>query len=67
MFIQQKEVIVNKFIGFLVVAGIGGYFLCQNRQAAMLVLGAGGVILAVLVFLALVCYGFQMLRLFFKI
>ena len=36
-----------------------------SRTALAAVIGA--VILAILVFLALVCYGFQMLRLFFKI
>ena len=58
---------MNRFIGFLVVAGVGGYFLSRNPQAAMPVLWAGGVILGILIFLALVCYGIQMLRLFFKI
>ena len=61
---------MNKFVGFLTLVGLGLYFWSQNPQAAPLVLGLlsiGGVILGILVFLALVCYGFQMLRLFFKI
>ena len=61
---------MNKFIGFLTLAGVGLYFWSQNPQAKPLVLGLlsiGGVILGILVFLALVCYGFQMLRLFFKV
>ena len=61
---------MNKFIGFLTLAGAGMYFWARNPQITPLILGlltVGGVILAVLVFLALVCYGFQMLRLFFKI
>ena len=61
---------MNKFIGFLTLAGAGVYFWSQNPQITPLILGLlaiGGVILGVLVFLALVCYGFQMLRLFFKI
>jgi len=61
---------MNKFIGFLTLAGVGLYFWSQNPQATPLVVGilsVGGVILGVLIFFALVCYGFQMLRLFFKI
>ena len=61
---------MNKFIGFLTLAGVGLYFWSKNPQITPLVLGllsVGGVILGFLVFLALVCYGIQMLRLFFKI
>ena len=61
---------MNKFIGFLTIVGAGLYFWSQNPQSTPLILGLlsiGGVILGFLVFLALVCYGFQMLRLFFKI
>ena len=61
---------MNKFVGFLTLVGLGLYFWSQNPQATPLVLGllsVSGVILGILVFLALVCYGFQMLRLFFKI
>ena len=61
---------MNKFIGFLTLAGAGLYFWSQNPQTTPLFLGllaVGGVLLAILAFLALVCYGVQMLRLFFKI
>ena len=61
---------MNKFIGFLTLGGVGLYFWSKNPQITPLIPGMltiGGVILAILVFLALVCYGFQMLRLFFKI
>ena len=61
---------MNKFVGFLTLAGVGLFFWSKNPQITPLILGIltiGGVILGVLVFLALVCYGFQMLRLFFKI
>ena len=61
---------MNKFIGFLTLICAGLYFWSRNPQATPLLLGIlsiGGVILGVLIFLALVCYGFQMLRLFFKI
>ena len=61
---------MNKFIGFLTLAGVGAYFWSQNPQITPLIVGlmsVGGVISGILVFLALVCYGFQMLRLFFKI
>ena len=61
---------MNKFIGFLTLAGVGLYFWSQNPQITPPILGllsVGGVILGILIFLALVCYGFQMLRLFFKI
>ena len=61
---------MNKFIGFLTLAGVGLFLWSRNPQATPLVLGllaVGGVILCVIIFLALVCYGFQMLRLFFKI
>lgn len=61
---------MNKFIGFLTLAGVGMYYWSKNPQITPLILGLltiGGVILCILIFLALVCYGFQMLRLFFKI
>ena len=61
---------MNKIIGFLTLAGVGLYFWSKNPQITPLVLGllsVGGVLLGILIFLALVCYGFQMLRLFFKI
>ena len=61
---------MNKFIGFLTLAGVGAYFVSRNPQITPLIpglLAVGAVVLGVLVFLALVCYGFQMLRLFFKI
>lgn len=61
---------MNKFIGFLTLAGLGLFFWSQNPQITPLVLGVlsvCAVILGVLIFWALVCYGFQMLRLFFKI
>ena len=61
---------MNKSVGFLTLAGAGLYFWSKNPQitpAVLALLSAGGVLLGVLVFLALVCYGFQMLRLFFKI
>ena len=61
---------MNKFIGFLTLAGMGVYFWSRNPQSSPLFLGlltVCGVILGIVVFLALVCYGFQMLRLFFKI
>ena len=61
---------MNKFVSFLTLAGVGLFFWSKNPQITPLILGIltiGGVILGVLVFLALVCYGFQMLRLFFKI
>lgn len=61
---------MNKFIGFLTLVGVGLYFWSQNPQITPLVMGVlsiGAVILGTLVFIALVCYGFQMLRFFFKI
>jgi len=61
---------MNKFIGFLTLVGVGLYFWSKNPQITPLILGllsVGGVILGILVFIALACYGFQMLRLFFKI
>ena len=61
---------MNKFIGFLTLVGVGLYYWSQNSQITPLILGVltiGAVILGILVFLALACYGFQMLRLFFKI
>lgn len=61
---------MNKFIGFLTLTGLGLFFWSQNPQITPLVLGllaVGAVILGFLIFWALVCYGFQMLRLFFKI
>ena len=61
---------MHKFIGFLTLGGVGLYYWSKNPQITPLILGLltiGGVILCVLVFLALVCYGIQMLRLFFKI
>ena len=61
---------MNKIIGFLTLAGVGLYFWSKNPQITPLVLGllsVGGVLLGILIFLALVYYGFQMLRLFFKI
>ncbi|MBQ7208906.1 MAG: hypothetical protein IJS01_14000 [Lentisphaeria bacterium] len=61
---------MNKFIGALTLAGVGVYLWSKNPQATPLILGLltiGGVVLGILVFLALVCCGFQMLRLFFKI
>lgn len=61
---------MNKFIGFITLAGAGLYFWSKNPQITPLVLSVlsvMGVILGILAFLALVCYGFQMLRLFFKI
>ena len=61
---------MNKFIGFITLLGVGLYFWSKNPQITPVVhglLAVGGVILAILIFLALVCYGFQMLRLFFKI
>ena len=61
---------MNKIIGFLTLVGVGLYFWSQNPQITPLILGVltiGAVILGILVFLSLVCYGFQMLRLFFKI
>jgi len=61
---------MEKFIGFLTLVGMGLYFWSKNPQITPLILGllsVGAVVLGVLVFLALVCYGFQMLRLFFKI
>ena len=61
---------MNKFIGFLTLAGAGAYFWSRNPQITPLIVGlmaVGGIILGILIFFALVCYGFQMLRLFFKI
>ena len=61
---------MNKFVGFLTLVCVGLYFWSKNPQITPLILGLlsiGGVILGFLIFLALVCYGFQMLRLFFKI
>jgi len=61
---------MNKFIGFITLLCVGLYFWSKNPQITPVVhglLAVGGVILAILIFLALVCYGFQMLRLFFKI
>ena len=61
---------MNKFIGFLTLTALGLYFWSQNPQLTpqiLAVLSVCAVILGVLIFLALVCYGFQMLRLFFKI
>ena len=61
---------MNKFIGALTLAGAGAYHWSKNPQITPLILGlltVGAVILGILVFLALACYGFQMLRLFFKI
>lgn len=61
---------MNKFIGFLTLTGLGLYFWSQNPQFTpqiLALLSVGAVILGILIFLALVCYGFQMLRLFFKI
>lgn len=61
---------MNKFIGFLTLAGAGLYFWSQNPKSTPLVLGllsVGGVLLGILIFIALMCYGFQMLRFFFKI
>ena len=61
---------MNKFVGFLTLVCAGLYFWSKNPQITPLIfslLTIAGVILAALVFLALVCYGFQMLRLFFKI
>ena len=61
---------MNKFIGFITLLCVGLYFWSKNPQITPLIMGVlaiGTVILAILVFLALVCYGFQMLRLFFKI
>ena len=61
---------MNKFIGILTLTGLGLYFWSRNPQLTPLVLGLlaiGAVILGIFIFLMLVCYGFQMLRLFFKI
>ena len=55
---------MNKFIGFLTLVGVGLYYWSKNPQITPLILG---VLSIGAVFLALVCYGFQMLRLFFKI
>jgi len=61
---------MNKFIGFLTLTGLGLYFWSRDPQLTPVILGllsVGAVLLVILIFLALVCYGFQMLRLFFKI
>ena len=61
---------MKKIIGFLTLIGISLYIWSKNPQLTPLFLGllsVGAVILCVLIFLALICYGFQMLRLFFKI
>ena len=58
---------MKEFVGFLTLAGIGGYFWYQNPQITPWIIGVGGSIFGFLIFIALVCYGFQMLRLFFKI
>ena len=61
---------MKEFIGFLTLVGVGVFFWSRNPQATPQILGLlgiGVVVLGILVVLALACYGFQMLRLFFKI
>ena len=61
---------MNRFIGFLTLAGVGAYFWARNPQLTpeiFALLSMRGIALGILIFLALACYGFQMLRLFFKI